>query len=303
MSRGIERRQKPLWKMVRKPVAPPTIIHQREVRNPSWKKVNIEEPKRVDHQIVTLLTDFGLTDAYVGVMKGVISKINPEAKIIDLSHNIPPFSISSAAYILKFSYTYFPAKSCHLAVVDPGVGSDRRAIAIFAHNQYFVGPDNGVFTYILEGEYKVVSLENPDYFSSKVSCTFYGRDVFAPVAGHISRGVPLERLGSRIKDPVRLSELFPEKGENRIKGMVVHIDRFGNIITNITSKDVSGKIKEVLIADRKIEKQSSYYVAHSEGEVIFLWGSGGHLEISVVLGNAEDEIGAKIRDEVEVFLE
>ncbi|MBU1261553.1 SAM-dependent chlorinase/fluorinase [bacterium] len=295
------REQKPIWKTIRKPVPPPTLIHRKkERRDTENNEMNI--PSEKTKPIIALLTDFGESSAYIGVMKGVILKINPKAEIVDLCHKVTPFKVEEAAYLLKASYTYFPPNTCYLFVVDPEVGSDRRGVAVFAHNHIFVGPDNGTLTYLLDEDYKAVTLDNPDYFLPKVSISFQGRDIFAPVAAQISRGISLEKFGEKVDDLIRLENLFPKRKGNRIYGMIVHIDNFGNIITNISQKDISGKVSSITIKGAKIEKMRRYYTESTEGSLIGMWQSTGHLEIAKVLGNAANDISAKIGDSIEVEL-
>jgi S-adenosylmethionine hydrolase len=184
-------------------------------------------------KIISLLTDFGTRDGYVGVMKGVLSTLAPEVRFIDISHEISPQDVASARFLLKHSFSWFPPGTVHLAVVDPGVGSGRRGLAIEVRGHFFVGPDNGLFTPILEGA-KVHSLEVSDYWLPRQSATFHGRDIFSPVAAHLARGVPLERFGPPVDHPVRLEEPEPSRAQEDWMGEVVYVDRFGNAVTNFT---------------------------------------------------------------------
>ena len=201
--------------------------------------------------IITLTTDFGLADGYVGMMKGVILSIAPTAAIVDISHDIPPPSpqdggvrgVREAAYTLYAAYTYFPRGAIHVVVVDPGVGSERRAIALRTPQATFVAPDNGVLSYVVAGEKveEIVSLTNPRYHLSPVSRTFHGRDIFAPAAAHLARGIPLAELGEPLTEIVTFPLPMPQpRPDGIIAGQVIHIDRFGNLITNIMSKDLTG---------------------------------------------------------------
>ncbi len=185
--------------------------------------------------IITLLTDFGLGDAYVGIMKGVILSLSPDARLVDLSHEVPPQEVLSGAMVLQSAWRYFPPGTIHLAVVDPGVGSSRRALAAAGREQFFVGPDNGLFSLVFaeQAPLMVVSLENPQYFLAKVSATFHGRDIFAPVAAHLSLGVPLTAFGPALSDPVGLDFPAPEFGEEEVDGQIISCDHFGNLISNI----------------------------------------------------------------------
>ncbi len=209
--------------------------------------------------MVTLLTDFGLQDVYVGVIKGVIAQINPELQVIDLTHHIPPQNIAAGRFCLMDAAPYFPAGTVHLAVVDPGVGTSRRAIALQLPQGYFVGPDNGLFSGVIrladtepDAEIIAVELTNSNYWRSpQPSATFHGRDIFAPVAAHLACGIPLEDFGNLI-NPETLVELnLPDctVTEGKIDGYIQYIDQFGNLITNIPAKVVEDKTWFVVIND------------------------------------------------------
>src|SRR6266550_5045972 len=185
--------------------------------------------------VFALLTDFGLCDNYVGVLKGVIINITPQAYLIDITHNIPPQDIAAGAWVLGTSYRYFPPGTIYVCVVDPGVGSVRRPIAVCAGDWFFVGPDNGLLSYVLATQtiYEAVLLSNPAYHLPQVSKTFQGRDIFAPVAAHLARGITLRDFGAPL-DPssLRLLDLkYASRQEGRIEGHIVYIDHFGNLIT------------------------------------------------------------------------
>ncbi|MGH7885453.1 MAG: SAM hydrolase/SAM-dependent halogenase family protein [Thermodesulfobacteriota bacterium] len=238
-------------------------------------------------RIITVTTDFGVKDQYVGVMKGVILSINCDAVIVDITHDIEPHSIVPAALIIKNSYKYFPEKSIHLVVVDPGVGSARRAIAASCNNHFFVGPDNGVFSLVFKesSDLKVFELENKNYFLEDVSSTFHGRDIFSPAAAHLSNGVSISKFGKKIKDPVTLFVKDYVIDNKLIRGEVIYKDSFGNLITNIPSRLVN-KDSEIRINDILIEGISQYYSSVSEGSLLAIKGSTGNLEISVNKGSA-----------------
>lgn len=255
-------------------------------------------------RLITLTTDFGLGDVFVGVMKGVILGINPKASIVDLSHQVPPQDVHQAAYLLLTAYPYFPPDTIHLAVVDPGVGSERRAIAMHTERAYFVAPDNGVVSYVAtkSSVEKVVSLTNPRYWLSPPSRTFHGRDIFAPVAAHLSRGVALEDLGEEIQDMVKLP--FPQAGlgaDGSIVGEILHIDRFGNLVTDIPGEMLTkrGQVTITLLG-RTIHGLSSSYVAVGEGKLLAYIGSAELLEIAARGGSAAEALAAKVGDEVQV---
>jgi S-adenosylmethionine hydrolase len=239
--------------------------------------------------IITLLTDFGLTDEYVGVLKGVICGINPAAAIIDVTHGIAPQNVVAAAYTLKAAYSYFPQETIHVAVVDPGVGTGRDVVAVRCAGYLFLAPDNGLLAPILkehapEEGYRV---ENEDFFRHPVSPTFHGRDVFAPVAAHLSRGLPLNALGR----PLNFEALQPlgVQGPRMdpsgvLEGEIVGVDRFGNLITNISSKHLAelgtGKL-DILLGDRIITAMTRAYAHGRAGEILALLGSRNCLEIAV----------------------
>ena len=195
--------------------------------------------------MITLTTDFGDADYYVPAMKGVILSINPAAEIVDLTHHIPPHDIYAAAFTLKCCYSDFPRDTIHLVVVDPGVGSNRRPIMVMTDNYKFVGPDNGVFSYIYQAEpvNRIVGFTTEHYFRQPVSNTFHGRDVFAPCAAYVSKLVEWRMMGEEVSEPVRFNIPSPAVlGDGRIRGSVIHIDRFGNITTNISAVELTGEL-------------------------------------------------------------
>jgi S-adenosyl-L-methionine hydrolase (adenosine-forming) len=258
--------------------------------------------------IITLTTDFGLKDGNVGVMKGVIWGINPDVQIADLSHNISPQNVREAALILRRSAVYFPPGTIHVVVVDPGVGTTRRPIAGRLGPYYFVGPDNGVITMLLEEanlqqwEAAFFEADKPDYWLPEVSNVFHGRDIFSPVAAHLSRGIPLDVLGSSIQDPVLLHLAQPIQTEDSILGEVIHIDHFGNLSTNIRIEHL-GRPHDVKvhILEYNIDGLVNTFGDQPPGSVIALYGSTGNLIISVVNGSAEMRLGAHIGDIVRVL--
>ena len=248
--------------------------------------------------IITLTTDFGTADWFVGVMKGVVLGINPAARIIDLVHEVPSGDMRAGAFALMAGYDFFPKGSIHVAVVDPGVGSRRRAIAVETEDYFFIGPDNGVLSWALKRERvrKIVALENDAYFVKPVSRTFHGRDVFAPVAAHISRGVPLRKLGPLSKDYHRLSWPEPASSLGAVLGEVLYVDRFGNALTNIdrgTLKAIGSRRLRVRIRRRPAFPVAEYYQGAREGRPVAVLGSSGFLEIAVSAGNAARRLGLK----------
>lgn len=244
---------------------------------------------------IALMTDFGSSSPYVGIMKGVISKIAPEAQVIDLSHSIPPYRIVSGAFCLEQSYPYFPDGTIFVVVVDPGVGTPRKAILARANHHYFIAPDNGVLSLVLH-EAKEVSLfhlNQSEYHLSKVSETFHGRDIFAPVAAHLHQGVDLLDLGEVIQDYEIASECFPKKSGDRLEGQIIHIDPFGNAITNIHRKDCQehfqGQEFTLHLPHRRrppLRQIYQYYGQTPAGEILILFGSSDFLEIAQNQGNA-----------------
>ena len=236
--------------------------------------------------IITLLTDFGSQDYFAAAMKGVILSINPAAQIVDISHEIPPQDIHAAAFNLLATYKDFPSNTIHVAVVDPGVGSARRAVLIECAEQFFVGPDNGIFSWICEreGKYHAIHLTNEKFFQHPVSATFQGRDIFAPVAAALSNGAAPEGFGAAIKSLIHLDSLKPKTlSDGVIEASIIHIDRFGNCITNLTGEllgeDLGGV--NLVVGGREITSFCKYYreAEDKESEVFCIIGSAGFLEI------------------------
>jgi len=256
-------------------------------------------------QIITLLTDFGIQDGYVASMKGVIMGICPEARFVDISHLIPPQDVRSAAFVLSTVYRDFPVGTIHLAVVDPGVGTDRKALAIETEHCLLVGPDNGLFSWILkrEDKWEARSVENTAYLRSPVSRTFHGRDVFAPVAAHLANGVRIHSLGpSCIPLIARWCSFSRHKGG--LYGEVIHIDRFGNIITNVTGEDLKDfdfiSQWTIDVGGHIISEFVSIYAQATPGSPAALIGSSGHLEIALNQGDAARSLGIHSGDPVRV---
>jgi hypothetical protein len=248
--------------------------------------------------IITLLTDFGLNDCYVGVMKGVIKSINPLVEIIDITHQVTRHNILEGAYVLKSSYKFFPVQTIHTIVIDPGVGSERQSIVAKSANYYFVAPNNGLLSYLVdEEELEAYSISNPKYFLSEVSTTFHGRDIFAPVAAHLSRGIPPKEFGERA-EIVKLTNIKAKISSEVIEGEVIYIDRFGNLITNIMRRDVKFPSLEIEVKGYKIPTINQYYAQSKAGELLAIWGSSNHLEVSVNLGSAKDFLGAECGEKV-----
>lgn len=258
--------------------------------------------------IVTLMTDFGTQDAYVGIMKGVIIGINPCVNIIDICHNIPPQDIFSGAYLLSSSYKYFPQGTVHVAVVDPGVGSKRDIVCVEINKHFFLVPDNGILSFILQEEMpkSIVRVTNNKYFLPLPSATFHGRDIFAPVAAYLSLGTKPQLLGNASDRLNQLETPTPEyTKKKRLIGAVIHIDRFGNLVTNITRKSLKylsapHKCLEMSIGKKKIAGLQNTYADAPAGESLFFFGSAGFLEVSVNQGNAQTYFKAKRGDKISV---
>lgn len=252
--------------------------------------------------IITLLTDFGTRDEYVGLMKGVILSINPAATIVDITHAIDSQDIVQAAYAIHSAYRYFAAGSVHLIVVDPGVGTGRSLLAFEAGNQYFVAPDNGVLTLLFAeaGKARLVRLSNADFFLDTVSQTFHGRDIIAPVGAHISRGIVLDQLGDEIPpaNAVWLKDFEARMAKTgEITGSIVTVDRFGNLISNIhfqmleqIQQSAPEKQVRIRIGSHIIRGIGRTYADVPADSALALVGSRGYLEIAVNKGNAAQKI-------------
>ncbi|MCB8942457.1 MAG: SAM-dependent chlorinase/fluorinase [Ardenticatenaceae bacterium] len=257
---------------------------------------------------ITLLTDFGIRDGAVGLMKGVIWRIAPEAKIADLSHTIAPQNLQEAAVVLRFGAPYFPPNTVHIVVVDPGVGTHRRPIAARLGDYYFVGPDNGVFTPLLEmaqaagGPIEIVHTNKPAYWLPEVSQVFHGRDIFSPVGAHLAAGVRLADLGTPIDDPIVLALPQPQPMENGWRGEVIFIDDFGNIHTNLLRQHLQplGEVR-VRLCGVEIEGMVRTFGERPIDTLIALYGTEHDLIVSVVNGNATQRLQTRVGDVVEVI--
>jgi S-adenosyl-L-methionine hydrolase (adenosine-forming) len=244
--------------------------------------------------LITLLTDFGLEDAYVGVVKGVLLGINPRARLVDLTHAVPPQDVRRASLLLEGAWPFFPSGSVHLAVVDPGVGSARRPIAVAAGGHYFVGPDNGLlgFCFDLPGA-RGVALTARRFHRRPVSRTFHGRDVFAPVAAHCSLGVGLETLGSPLRDPVRLPRSTPRRRGQRVDGEVLLVDHFGNLLTSLVGRELPGPADGgvLRVGRARIRGLVSTYAVRPQGALGAVMDSSGRVEVFVREGSAGRRLG------------
>jgi S-adenosylmethionine hydrolase len=273
--------------------------------------------------IITLTTDFGYDDAYAAAVKGAILNVNPEASIVDVSHSIRPQDILQAAFILSVAYRYFPRQTVHVAIVDPGVGSERRGIILKTPSAIFVAPDNGILSYVIDDLFSIESrsaieqthgltevvfkkgleaaaITDPRFWRDPVSPTFHGRDIFAPVAAGLSLGISPYEFGEKINSLHVLPTVKPSLDpDGNLVGQILHVDRFGNLITNIKSNSLPGKNVVIEVAGHRIQGISDYY-AQREG-VMAVVGSSGYLEISLRDGSACDFLGTGLRDEIRVI--
>ena len=259
-----------------------------------------------EDRVITLLTDFGDRDGYVGIMKGAIATIDPRLKTIDLTHQIPPQNLLAARFALLNAYPYFPPQTIHVAVVDPGVGSQRRSIAIELKTGYLVCPDNGLCSGVLELDTAIAAVEltNPRYWlGTNPSYTFHGRDIFASVGAHLASGVSLEDLGEaiEIESIVRLDLPSLEIDRDSITGCIQYIDRFGNLITNIHNSVLEGKSWQIIVKEQRIDSGKTYSDVAIE-QAITLIGSHGWIEIAVNGGSAAAELQLSYKDTVRVQL-
>jgi S-adenosylmethionine hydrolase len=254
---------------------------------------------------ISLTTDFGTRDWFVGTMKGIILGIAPQAIVVDLTHEVSPGDICGGAFALAAGCQFFPKRTVHLAVADPGVGSVRKAIAVQTADYFFVGPDNGVLSFALARERinAIHQLANDEFFRPSVSRTFHGRDVFAPVAAHLSRGVAIEKLGPALTDFVRLDWPQPEVRAGVVRGEVVYVDRFGNLITNLDAASVAGfgaKPCEVFARRKRLCPVAPFYGAVDVGRPLAVVGSTGFLEIAVNGASAADKFGMGVGVQISV---
>lgn len=280
---------------------------EREKENKGEKKKHESESPLLpfsSYPLLSLLTDFGTSDYFVGAMKGAILSVCADARIIDITHEIPAHDIHTAAFTLLASYQTFPRGTIHIAVVDPGVGSSRKPILIQSENYFFIAPDNGLLSYVAEREnkIKVFHLTNERYFRQSVSATFHGRDIFAPAAAQLARGVEAKELGEEIESFVRLGSLNPTIESETIQGSIINIDRFGNIVTNITPEHITEKMIEsrfiLKVSKHKIERLQTFYAEANDGEIFAIWGSAGFLEIVAFKDSAARLLNAKVGDDV-----
>lgn len=251
-------------------------------------------------RIITLTTDFGTRDGYVAAMKGVILALNPNARLVDISHEIEPQNVAQAAFVLGTTCPFFPKGAIHIGVVDPGVGTDRKALLLETAMGSFLGPDNGIFSHVIEAspEYRAISLTNPKYWRKPVSRTFHGRDIFAPVAGYLSKGIAPKEFGEAITPLVTFPVNRVERTDDALLGEVIYIDRFGNLVTNIRERDLPPEIGRVVVevGGHTIRGLSPSYA--QGGELLAIVGSSDTVEIAARDGSAAAQLGARIGQKV-----
>jgi len=261
----------------------------------------------VARPIITLTTDYGTNDHFVGAMKGVILNVNPEATVVDNTHGVIAHDILDGALAIGRTYKYFPARTIHVVVVDPGVGTQRRPILVAGDTHYFVAPDNGVLSVIFDQSETIHAwhITSEHYFLHPVSNTFHGRDIFAPVAGWLSKSWQTASFGEEITDYVRFAIPKPKTAGTAVKGVVLRVDHFGNLITNVTPEDVPGLVGanasvKIRAGNAEVKKMCATFSEGAAGEPIGIVGSSGYLEIVVNKGNASKALGAVRGSEVTV---
>lgn len=259
--------------------------------------------------VITFLTDFGFKDGFVGVMHGVVLGIAPNVQIVDISHAISPQNILEGSLVLANNAPYFPPGTIHVAVVDPGVGTARRPLAAEIGSQYFIGPDNGLFTGVIEAAEKAgqsmsfFHLNRPEYWLQQVSHSFHGRDLFSPVAAHLAAGTPLEKMGSPISDPARIMIPRPEATVDGWAGQVLAVDHFGNLLTNLSAEHLAGKnYSAIKIGEARIDELVQTFGDRTPGSLIAMIDSSGELAIAVVNGSAAEKLKVGVGTAVTVKL-
>ncbi len=255
-------------------------------------------------RIITLTTDFSMSDAYIGMMRGAILSIAPDINIVDLAHDINPHDVFEGAFVLQTAYRFFPDGTVHVVVVDPGVGSVRRRIAMECGSHYFVGPDNGVFSYTIRTAQNcsAVEIDVPPPGPGLRGLTFEGRDIFAPAAARIASGVPLSEIGRPVEDLVTLNIPRPRVNEVTIDGKIVYIDHFGNCVSNIEATEIErlGGSLQVSVAGQSVGPLRVSYSDVPVGEALAIINSLDHLEIAINQGNAETDLNVKVGTPVRV---
>jgi hypothetical protein len=257
--------------------------------------------------VITLLSDFGVRDYFVGAMKGVILGICPDAVMVDLTHDLSSQAVSEAAFVLGCAYSHFPPRTVHVAVVDPGVGGQRKPLAARCGEHLLVGPDNGIMSYAFadHSDFQAFVIENPRCRLSEVSATFHGRDIFAPAAAHLAAGMPLEEIGPPLGQPVLLALPTPRESEHRLEAHVIHVDRFGNLVTDLRRRELdrwlggepSDRVS-IEAGQRRLRGIKASYESVAEGRPLALIGSTDRLEIAVNRGSASDALGLAAGDAI-----
>jgi S-adenosyl-L-methionine hydrolase (adenosine-forming) len=252
----------------------------------------------VSNAIITLTTDYGTNDHLVGTLKGVILKINPEATIVDITHGVAPYDLLDGALAIGSAYAYFPPRTIHIVVVDPGVGTERRPLLVSGDNQYFVAPDNGVLSLVYERNTNVVvrNATAEHYYLQPVSNTFHGRDIFAPIAAWLSKGWQTAAMGEEIQDYKKFALPKPKASDGVVKGVVLRVDSFGNLITNFRSEDLPEAARtngnlELQVGTQSVKRLVDTFARGESAEPIAFVGSSGYIEIAVNKGNAAKALG------------
>ncbi len=257
---------------------------------------------------VGLLSDFGLSDHYVGALKGVLAKLAPNARVIDVTHQIPPFDVVAGGLALYQAYAHFPRKSSFVAVVDPGVGSSRKPILVETQDYFFIGPDNGLLSMALSEQKirRIVHLTQEKYFQKPLSATFHGRDLFAPVAAHLAQGLSAEFFGPELTDYERIPSFIPSFDSKQITGRILAFDRFGTAITNLSrnflQRHFHRPVLRAQIGTKTLEGLKNHYAEVEPGEPLLLFGSGGLLEIAVREDSAASVLGLNRDDAILIAL-
>jgi S-adenosyl-L-methionine hydrolase (adenosine-forming) len=259
------------------------------------------------NRLITFTTDFGLSDHFVGVMKGVVAGIAPAARVIDISHEIEPYNVPEAAFVIAEAWPYFPKRTIHVIVVDPGVGSVRRPILAEAGGHFFIAPDNGVLSMVFDAApHKVRVISNPRFMRRDISRTFHGRDVFAPAAAHLAKGARAATYGKLIHDYIRAGIARPARlGPASWRGTILKVDRFGNLITNFVARDFDGintRPFEMCAGTQRIERVASTYADMEVGDLFVIVGSSGYLEIAANRASAASLLGCSAGAAVELDL-
>lgn len=259
-------------------------------------------------KIITLTSDFGQQDHYVSTMKAVILGIAPDSRLIDISHEIPPQDVMAGAWVVRNATPYFPDNTIHLVVVDPGVGTQRHPVALKIGNHYYVGPDNGIFSLVADQQdYQACKLTNKDFWMSDQSNTFHGRDIFAPVAAHLSNGIPFHQLGEELKELVTYRWAKPIADKDGIQGWILHIDRFGNLISNIPQemidKVIGEKRMKIYVGNTILDHFEESYGFVEDGEPVAYIGSSGMLEVAISKGNASEMLSVRKGAQISIILQ